>query len=225
MNIQRYILPGSIAAALHVAFVLGFNEESGPIIRIVEVPLVSPPPKPPEEPIVLPPQEKTSSTEPVQPLGGGPTPPEIEPPLTPLKQTDFTIPEDDHRRAKEKTKLTTIPPTIGPGEFGKLGTVEWNEGINGIDKLDRVPRATVQISPEYPHAMRQIGATDAVTVEFDVDTEGRVVRASAVRFTHREFVEPAVRAVLKWRFEPGRRNGRAVPFRMAIPMEFSLAAD
>jgi len=64
-----------------------------------------------------------------------------------------------------------------------------------------------------------------VTVEFAVDTEGRVVRAEAVRYTHREFAEPAVRAVLKWRFEPGRRHGRVVPFRMAVPMEFGLAAD
>ena len=40
--------------------------------------------------------------------------------------------------------------------------------------------------------------------------------------TDREFVEPALRAVRHWRFEPGRRDGKAVPFRMTIPIEFSL---
>jgi hypothetical protein len=28
--------------------------------------------------------------------------------------------------------------------------------------------------------------------------------------------------VLKWRFEPGRRNGVTVPFRMVVPVEFAL---
>ncbi len=66
------------------------------------------------------------------------------------------------------------------------------------------------------------GIGGSVTVEFDVNTEGRVVRAEAVSFTHREFVEPAVRAVRRWRFEPGRRNNRVVPFRLVVPIEFGL---
>ena len=53
-----------------------------------------------------------------------------------------------------------------------------------------------------------------------MDTSGRVVSAEAVRWTHRNFVDSAVRAVLLWRFEPGTIDGRKVSFRMAIPIEF-----
>jgi protein TonB len=92
-------------------------------------------------------------------------------------------------------------------------------------QLDRIPRATVQQPPDYPATMHQNGITGSVTVEFEVDTEGRVIRAEAIHYTHREFAGPAVREVLQWRFEPGKRNGRPVPFRMAIPIEFSLPAE
>ena len=80
-------------------------------------------------------------------------------------------------------------------------------------QLDSAPRAKVQPSPDYPARMRQDGIGGSVTVEFDVNTSGNVVRAA---------VEPALRAVRAWRFEPGRRDGRIVPFRMAVPIEFGI---
>jgi protein TonB len=106
----------------------------------------------------------------------------------------------------------------GPGFAGA-------ELVNVSTDLDRIPRATVQPSPQYPEKMRKDGIVGSVTVEFDVDSSGRVYRAEATRYTNMSFVEPAVRAVLRWHFEPGRRHGRAVPFRMAVPVEFGTGAD
>ena len=60
-------------------------------------------------------------------------------------------------------------------------------------------------------------------VEFDVNAEGQVVRAVVLNYTDRGFVEPAVRAVRKWKFERGRRGGQAVPVRMAVPIVFGIA--
>jgi protein TonB len=222
MNILRYILPASIAAALHVVLVLGFNEKSDPVIRLVEVLLTPPPPKPPEDPDV-PPEEKSSTTESVQPLGGGPMPPEIDPPPARLKADSIMEPAEERRR-NISTDLKIVPTSFGPSDIG-TGPGEWKAKMAGIGDLDHVPRAKVQIPPDYPAVLRQSGSSGSVMVEFDVDTAGRVVRAEAVRYTHREFAGPAVKAVLKWRFEPGLRHGRAVPFRMAIPIEFGLAAD
>ena len=53
-----------------------------------------------------------------------------------------------------------------------------------------------------------------------IDLAGEVVESS-----DRVFEEAAVRAVAKWRFEPGRRDGRVVRFRMAVPIVFALNAD
>jgi protein TonB len=37
--------------------------------------------------------------------------------------------------------------------------------------------------------------------------------------------ESARRAVPRWRFEPGRKDGRGVRFRMAVPGAFSRSAE
>ena len=89
-----------------------------------------------------------------------------------------------------------IPAATGPGEFGGSGEIG-RPGIFSPADLDRVPNAKVQLPPDYPAAMRQNGVSGLVLVEFEVNAEGRVVRAEAVRYTHREFADPAVRAVKK----------------------------
>ena len=38
------------------------------------------------------------------------------------------------------------------------------------------------------------------------------------------FDSATIRSVLKWRFEPGKRNGKIVRFRMAVPVVFKLDA-
>ncbi len=223
MNIQNHILPASIAAALHVALLWGWVETPyHPSPKIIEIPLPTPPK--PDDPVVLPPEDKNETPQPVQPLAGGPTPPVIEDQIMTPKPADFPIPVDD--RARNFTKnLPLVPPDFGPGGLGIAGPGVNQPQIFSPTQLDRVPRATVRPPPAYPAAMQQAGIAGSVTVEFDVDTAGRVVRAVAIHCSHREFADPAVRAVLQWHFEPGRRNGRPVPFRMAVPIEFNLAAD
>jgi periplasmic protein TonB len=222
MNMHKYLLPASIAATIHVALLWLLPEQ--PHIRTIEVPLVTDKPPIPET-VAEPPQEeepKRDFERDVKPVAGGPTPPEIpEIPVLPDK-TDITIPVVE--RAKHPVReLNTVPKTFGPGDIEAIG----EHGPRGPDiftigALDRVPRAKVQLPPDYPYAMKQAGTGGSVVVEFDVDNTGHVVRAEAISHTDREFVEPALRAVRKWRFEPGRRNGKAVPFRMTVPIEFGI---
>lgn len=80
-----------------------------------------------------------------------------------------------------------------------------------------------QPAPTYPYAMRTAGITGSVVVEFVVNMAGEVITADAVKWTHRDFVDPAVRAVMHWRFEPGTVQGKKVRFRMAVPIEFNAA--
>lgn len=220
MNIHKYLLPATVAATVHVALLWFLPEE--PHTRAIAVPLPADPG--PEKPVeeVRPPEDPVASTEPVKSLTGGPAPIELDEPLiAPLKDT-ITITVDEPI-TKPDRELRIAPKTFGPGDISGIGEVGLSgPGIFTIGKLDRVPRAKVQIPPDYPYAMKQSGANGSVVVEFDVDTTGAVVRAEAISYTDREFVEPAVRAVRKWRFEPGRRNGKAVPFRMTVPIEFGI---
>ena len=68
--------------------------------------------------------------------------------------------------------------------------------------------------------MRVARISGEVTVEFIVRSDGLVERPVAIRSTHQEFEEPALREVRRWRFEPGEREGRAVNSRVRIVIPF-----
>jgi TonB family protein len=59
-------------------------------------------------------------------------------------------------------------------------------------------------------------------VEFLVDLEGRVYETSVLQATDSGFIDEALRAVGRWRFEPGRCAGRKVRFRMSVPVVFRI---
>ena len=50
--------------------------------------------------------------------------------------------------------------------------------------------------------------------------EGRVENAKVRSSTDPIFERPALKAVRKWQFEPGRSGGKAVSTRMMIPITF-----
>ncbi len=222
MNTQRFGLPVIIAAALHGSLFLISAEP--------EIIVITPPTKPApvvftpfqEEPIATPPENSDDSGKSASaPAGSLPSLPDVPAPLTTPSEA-FTVPVTPYRASIDPVKdlrgVTGLPDGIGDGS-GPVG----RPSIPGVDKLDRVPRAVAQPSPTYPEMLRREGVNGSVTVEFVVGTDGRVVQAEAVKWDRREFVEPAVRAVWRWRFEPGTQHGRKVSFRMAVPIEFSAA--
>ncbi|MCC5806933.1 MAG: TonB family protein [Opitutales bacterium] len=95
----------------------------------------------------------------------------------------------------------TVPDT---GGWGGGEVIDWSA-------LDSVPRAVAQPAPRIPAGDR-VNAT--VTVRLYVDTEGHVVRATVESSTHSAYDHAVLRAVRRWVFEPGMRDGRPVPFTM-----------
>ena len=226
MNIQRYVIPVAMASAIHAALFFGLttdehetrSAELAPDIKVFELEKkeVDPPVAPAEV-------EDTDLT--VRPLTGGENPPDLNLPEVPVKKIEWTTVVPVPISARNE-KTTLIPHLIGPG--GPDGVD--SESLPGnpifvIGLLDRVPAARVQMPPAYPRELKAAGISGEVLVEFDVDRNGVVTRARALRSSRREFEAPAEQAVLKWRFEPGRRHGQAVPFRMTIPIEFSVQPD
>lgn len=218
MNIERYTMPVIIAAALHGALWLSFSDKG-----------IAPPSDRAEKPVVLPPLVDQWEITPADPGEAGdgeafgdstpfPTLPDIPAMLRP--EDIFIVRVTEH--------LTPLNPVEKlPKDMGGLpGPGDGPRGVPAIPdfrNLDRNPRATVRPAPIYPDTLRRSATSGSVTVEFIVDTTGRVVTAEAVSWTHRDFVDPAVSAVLRWRFEPGTLNGRKVSFRMAVPIEFNAA--
>lgn len=108
-------------------------------------------------------------------------------------------------------------PVLKPGaNFGK------GMKLFDISQLDQRPVARVQIQPTYPYEMSRAGINGSVTVEFIINTSGDVTQAQIIKSSHREFEVPAIQAVLKWKFRPGRKGGRTVNVRASQLLEFNL---
>ena len=110
----------------------------------------------------------------------------------------------------------TIPVQKPGANFGKGISNLFNVG-----DLDNPPVARVRQAPSYPYDMRRAGINGTVVVEFIINTEGDVIQTQVVRSSHREFEMPALQAVQKWKFKPGRKGGRVVNVRASQLLEFN----
>jgi protein TonB len=77
-----------------------------------------------------------------------------------------------------------------------------------------------QPSPTLSEALRKKRPA-TVYVLFAVDQKGRVVDPIIQSSSDPAFERPALQAVKQWRFEPGKRNGKPVRFRVRQPLTFS----
>lgn len=213
---SNYILPVSIAAAVHGALLFGFSKS--PRMPVVESRL---PPvcvfefdlKDPEAVEFV-----ESGGEEAAPKEALVAPPPMQPEhFAPRVEGEFEI------------MKPRIEPWV-PGDVVNVIPVGFREGSgpgSGNDPilpvhLDNSPRTRFQPAPHYPPAGRSAGLAGEVMVEFTVDESGRVIEPRVVSSSDRIFEEPTLRAVAKWQFEPGRRHGRIVRFRMAVPVVFNL---
>jgi len=109
-------------------------------------------------------------------------------------------------------------------------------GLNAQQPIEPVPADSASpppaltdsacLVPVHPDILRQAGIEGRVRVAFVVDTTG-VVEPTSVRVlssSHRLFERPALAAVSRCRFSPGRAAGRVVRVRMQQAVNFTLPA-
>ena len=114
---------------------------------------------------------------------------------------------------------------IGAGDF-VMPSFNVGEDLENmifdLKDLDERPRPVVQTKPQYPLDLRQAGINGEVVVQFLVDSKGSVRNVKVMRSTNPGFDESVLRAVRTWRFEPGKKNGKAVTTRVQIPIPFNI---
>lgn len=98
---------------------------------------------------------------------------------------------------------TSRPASRKPSTTGATGSGQSRAGSSGMSTAARIAAGRMP-SPSYPAEARRKGQTGTVTVEFTVDTSGRVIAAYAKSPSPWPLLnEEAVRTVRRWRFPPG----------------------
>lgn len=111
----------------------------------------------------------------------------------------------------------------GRGTGGGKGAAEDTEDALMSADLDQKARPIFQTPPAYPAELRGKKVEGVVQLFFVVDADGRVVDPRVEKSPHPAFIQPALDAVRKWRFEPAMRGGKKVASKMKVPIRFQGA--
>jgi TonB family protein len=84
------------------------------------------------------------------------------------------------------------------------------------------PQVLKQEPPVYPSVMRSSGIKGEVLLAFVVNALGNVENPVVVRSNNTAFDEPAIEAVLKWKFKPATVDGQPVSTQMSVPIIFNF---
>jgi len=158
-----------------------------------------------------------------------PPPPEPEPEKRPEEEKE---PPPELQEEQQPLDLAELDLALSPGfgegwlkgDFGlsfdkAAGSEEEIDALFALADLDQEPRAVYRANPTIDARMRKrMPAT--VHILFIVDQDGRVENPIVHSSTDSLFERSALQAVKQWRFEPGRRKGQPVRFRMKVPITF-----
>ncbi len=78
-----------------------------------------------------------------------------------------------------------------------------------------------KVEPEYPKSLIDKAMRGAVVVELDLDTSGKVAKASVVESAGPDFDAAALAAAQLLQFSPAKQNGKAVPVRIRYRFAFA----
>lgn len=157
------------------------------------------------------------------------------PPPEPEKEEEPEPEEEPPKLMEEAPPLSlsdmelALNPGSGGGWMGGAGLAPNLKGVVlkkqdsgplfSIADLDQKPRVIYQPGPTITNEVRKL-APGTVHIIFVVDERGRVDNPIIQKSSHPIFERAALSAVKKWKFEPGKRNGEPVRFRMRVPITF-----
>ncbi len=94
-------------------------------------------------------------------------------------------------------------------------------GPEGLGRLKGLPPLIHRTVPKYPPGALARGLEGRVYVEITIDIHGRVVAATVIETTNRDFNLSALKAVRRWKYEPYREGGKVKPVTFLVTVEFT----
>ena len=193
-----FIFMFAVLLALPVSqWITSIRDRTKMDVEVIEMkpPTLMDQPPPPEEP---PPEDDIEDVQ-----------QEREPPT--LEQLELSMNAD----LSGLTSSSFTVPTIDVGS-------QIEELVYELSDLTRAPRPIKQPQPIYPPELRRAGIEGTVILMFHVRSDGTTAKITVQKSDNPGFNEPTIRAVRKWRFQPGEKDGKPVTCRVRIPIPFKV---
>lgn len=108
-------------------------------------------------------------------------------------------------------------PGYGPGEGGGFGGGVFRAG-GGVS----YPVVVYRIEPEYSEEARKAKYMGTVILYIEVNERGLPQNPRVIRALGMGLDEKAIEAVMRWRFQPGRKDGKPVTVAAQVEVNFRL---
>ncbi len=108
-------------------------------------------------------------------------------------------------------------PGYGPGSGGNMGGGAYRIG-GGVS----APSVIFKVEPEYSEEARKAKFQGTVILFVVVDEHGNPRDLKVIRPLGLGLDQKAIEAVEKWKFNPGKKDGKAVPVQATIEVNFRL---
>ena len=117
--------------------------------------------------------------------------------------------------------------TLTESAWGQAPNVPMSEDTakDGAPKLTRAPKLVTFVEAEYPESEKKRGRAAAVVLKVAISAIGAVDQATVVESAGPEFDASAVKAVMKFVFEPAEIDGKPSPIRILYRYEFVLRVE
>ena len=106
---------------------------------------------------------------------------------------------------------------FGPGHGGGIGGGAYRIG-GGVSP----PTVVFKVEPEYSEEARKAKFQGTVVLFVVVDEKGNPKDLRVIRPLGLGLDQKAIEAVEKWRFNPGKKDGKPVPVQATIEVNFRL---
>jgi protein TonB len=111
--------------------------------------------------------------------------------------------------------LVTGPSAAASPQGAKDPVYKPGDGVSA-------PVLVKEVKPQYTAKAKDAKIQGTVVLECVVETDGRVGDVKVTKALDEDLDLEAVKAARQWRFEPGKKDGKAVRVRITLEMTFTL---
>ncbi len=194
-------------------------------VKRVETPIKKKPPKPLEPKSISQPRRtppKKIAPPPPKPVKLKPKLPFELNPALPKLSTSLAMPPLEHFTMDVDAPIVEAPPPSDPSPVVISASAPM-KNLYGTGELDGPLTPVVKLAPRYPMRAKRRGIEGWVKVRFQVDRQGNVNAIEIIAASPKEVFDASVmNCVQRWRFKPGRVNGKAVNSLVETTIRFEL---